>query len=330
MNLGKYYNYSEICLVPKLGIVNSRQDVKTETEFLGRKWNLPIVPANMKCVIDFKIAEELENNGNFYILHRFYEYDEILKWAFDKKDKNFYLSLSIGVNEKDYKFIDDLWNNDINPNCLTIDIAHGHSQSLECMVMYIKKIFPKCKIIGGNVSTLKAVEDLEKWGCDAVKVGIANGKSCITYNKTGVGTPMFTTIENICKNTEIPIIADGGIREHGDISKALVAGASMVMIGSMFASLSDSPAEIDYYEFPSLSENEPFKLPKGKTFYGSASVENKGYSKNIEGKKVLLEYNPQTYKEKYQEIQEDLQSTISYLGGWSMDVFKDEIDYVIS
>jgi len=327
MNLGKYYNYSDICLVPKLGVVNSRQDVLTTTKFLDRTWNLPIVPANMKCVIDFKIAEELENNGNFYILHRFYEYDEILKWAFDKKDESFYLSLSIGVNEKDYKFIDDLYKNNISIDCLTIDIAHGHCSSLQNMVSYIKKMLPKCKIIGGNVSTLKAVQDLEKWGVDAVKVGIANGKSCITYNKTGVGTPMFTTVENICKNTTIPIIADGGVREHGDISKALVAGASMVMIGSMFASLSDSPAKVkkNYEQF------EPYKFKDmNKIFYGSASVENKGYSKNIEGKKVLLEYNPQTYKEKYQEIREDLQSTISYLGGWSMDVFKEEIDYVIS
>lgn len=317
MNKGRFYNYSDIGLLPEFSEVYSRQDCNTEVNFANRIWKLPVVPANMKCVIDFQKAEELVDNGYFYILHRFHPYQEIIDWCKDyrKRKENSYISLSVGVTTKDYLLIDELILEDVNPDCITVDVAHGYSKGLREIVKYIKQNLPNTFVIGGNVSTTESIYALEYYGCDAIKVGIANGKACTTFNKTGVGTPMFTTVQMCSQIATVPIIADGGIKENGDVAKALVAGADMVMIGSKFAELKDSPADTMFLT--------------NKIYYGSASEFNKDEKKNIEGTKVILPIVDMTYLEKYQEMTEDLQSTISYLGGNSLEVFKKDINYGI-
>jgi GMP reductase len=156
--------------------------------------------------------------------------------------------------------------------------------------------------------------------CDAIKVGIAYGAACITYNKTGFSSPMFSTIKEIshksCNMEKIPlIIADGGISNNGDIAKALVAGADLVMCGSVFATCIDSPAIVDPTD------------PSKKLYFGSASKLN-GNLKNVEGKTISLPINGMTYEEKLIEMQQDLSSAISYAGGENLQAFK-EVQYGI-
>ena len=128
--------------------------------------------------------------------------------------------------------------------------------------------------------------------------------------------PMFTCVNKMY--IHVPIIADGGIRCNGDIAKAIVAGASMVMCGSMFARLSDSP---------SATFKDPHTGETLKEYYGSASFYTKGHNKNIEGKRELIDADPRTYLEKQQEIQEDLQSAISYAGGKQLEDLR-KVEYL--
>ncbi len=133
---------------------------------------------------------------------------------------------------------------------LVVDTAHGHSKGVIDRVRWIKKEYPSIEIIAGNIATGAAAEALANAGADAVKVGIGPGSICTTRIVTGVGVPQITAIANVSKalqGTEIGIIADGGIRYSGDVCKAIAAGASAVMIGSLLAGTEEAPGEVELY-----------------------------------------------------------------------------------
>ncbi len=134
---------------------------------------------------------------------------------------------------------------------VAVDTAHGHSQGVLDRVSWIKKQYPDVQVIGGNIATAAAAKALVKAGADAVKVGIGPGSICTTRIVTGVGVPQITAIANVAsglKGTDVPLIADGGIRFSGDLAKCIVAGAHAVMIGSMFAGTEESPGEVELYQ----------------------------------------------------------------------------------
>ena len=129
-------------------------------------------------------------------------------------------------------------------DAIVVDIAHGHSENAINTVKHIKKAFPDCELIAGNVATAQGTEDLIKAGVDAVKVGVGSGSICITRVITGSGVPQLTAVMDcaeIGKQHDIPIISDGGTRTSGDATKALAAGASSVMLGSMLGGTDESP-----------------------------------------------------------------------------------------
>ena len=134
---------------------------------------------------------------------------------------------------------------------VVVDTAHGHSQGVLDRVKWVKRRFPHVEVIGGNIATADAAKALLDAGADAVKVGIGPGSICTTRIVAGVGVPQITAISNVAKaleGTGVPCIADGGIRFSGDISKALAAGASSVMMGSMFAGTEEAPGEVILYQ----------------------------------------------------------------------------------
>ncbi|MGB8435853.1 MAG: IMP dehydrogenase [Burkholderiales bacterium] len=134
---------------------------------------------------------------------------------------------------------------------LVVDTAHGHAQGVLDRVKWVKRNFPKVDVIGGNIATADAARALAEYGADAVKVGIGPGSICTTRIVAGVGVPQITAIHNVVdglKGTDIPMIADGGIRYSGDIAKALAAGAHCVMLGSLFAGTEEAPGEIELYQ----------------------------------------------------------------------------------
>jgi len=320
----KYLKYSDVALVPRYSTIASRSKIALGidlpvytknttpsdpfTPFLYKRfYKLPIIPANMKCVIDEQLAYWMSVNSYFYIMHRFGV--DNLKFVKDAVAQNLpTISISVGVKPEDYVLVQKLGEQNLRVDYITVDIAHGHSKLMSKMLSWIKQHLPYTIIIAGNVATYDGVDYLTQHGADIVKVGIGQGAACTTKDKTGFTMPMFTCINNIFKqlnnqpaHAKRPlIIADGGIHSNGDIAKAIVAGADLVMAGGVFAQCSDSPAE---------------DINGTKLYFGSASSENKGHSNHIEGKVTLMQTNRLTYEGKLQEITQDLQSAISYAGG---------------
>lgn len=134
---------------------------------------------------------------------------------------------------------------------IVVDTAHGHSEGVLKRVRWIKRTYPKLQVIGGNIATAAAAKALADHGADGVKVGIGPGSICTTRIVAGVGVPQITAVENVAKalaKTDVPLIADGGIRYSGDIAKAIAAGAYTVMVGSLFGGTEESPGEIELYQ----------------------------------------------------------------------------------
>ncbi|HCS99187.1 MAG TPA: GMP reductase [Enterococcus faecalis] len=313
----KVFDYEDVQLIPNKCIVNSRSECDATVTLGKHSFKMPVVPANMQTIIDETIAETLAENGYFYIMHRF---DEEARVPFIKKmqQKGLITSISVGVKEGEYAFVETLAREGLVPDYVTIDIAHGHSNAVINMIQHLKKSLPETFVIAGNVGTPEAVRELENAGADATKVGIGPGKVCITKIKTGFGTGgwQLAALRWCAKAARKPIIADGGIRTHGDIAKSVRFGATMVMIGSLFAGHEESPGET--------------KVEDGvvyKEYFGSASEFQKGEKKNVEGKKIWLRHKGKL-ADTLVEMQQDLQSSISYAGGRDLEAIR-KVDYVI-
>jgi IMP dehydrogenase len=134
---------------------------------------------------------------------------------------------------------------------VVVDTAHGHSRNVLSRVRWVKRNFPKSQVIGGNVATASAAKALVDQGADGVKVGVGPGSICTTRVVAGVGVPQVTAVANVARGlakSDVPLIADGGIRYSGDIAKAIAAGAHVVMIGGLFAGTEESPGEIELFQ----------------------------------------------------------------------------------
>jgi GMP reductase len=305
------FDFQDINLIPQKSIVESRSECSTSLTFGGHEFKLPIIPANMECVINQDIAIKLAQNGYFYVLHRF----DIDSLEFTKlmKSKNLISSISIGVNNDSYQLVEKMYQENCFPDFITIDIAHGHSIKMEKMLKFLKEKKVTSFIIAGNISSTEAVEDLQEWGADALKVGVGPGSPCTTYPTTGFGSRNCQAyfISECSKVAKIPIIADGGVKVPGDITKSLVLGATMVMVGGMLSGLKDSPGNI-------IEVNGK----KYKEFWGSASAFQSGKTNRIEGIKHLVELKPNNFMEELIYLEECLQSSISYAGGKDLSIFE--------
>jgi len=162
---------------------------------------------------------------------------------------------------------------DAGVDVIVVDIAHGHSDNALNTVRLIKKAFPNCELIAGNVATAQGTEDLIKAGVDAVKVGVGSGSICITRVITGSGVPQLTAVldcAKVGKKLDVPIISDGGIRNSGDATKALAAGASTVMVGGILGGTDESPGS------PVMKNGKKFKIYRGMaSFYASLGRKSK-------------------------------------------------------
>jgi len=310
------FDYGKVLLLPRKCRVESRSECDPSMEFGGRTFKLPVVPANMKTVLDEDLSLWLAQNGYFYVMHRF-DLDNV---AFVRrmKEAGAFASISVGVKQADYETVDKLAAAGLVPEYVTIDIAHGHADTVKNMIAHLKAKLPEAFVIAGNVGTPEAVIDLENWGADATKVGIGPGKVCITRMKTGFGTGgwQLSALKWCARVATKPIIADGGIREHGDIAKSIRFGATMVMIGSMLAGHEESPGatvEVDGRLY--------------KEYYGSASDFNKGEYKHVEGKRILEPVKGKL-ADTLREMREDLQSSISYAGGTTLSAIR-RVNYVV-
>ena len=167
------FDFDDINLIPQKCVVNSRSECDTFVRLGGFTFKMPVIPANMECVLNEDLAIKLAKEGYFYIMHRFCDTLDFVR----KMNEMYYspISISVGVNQDSYKLIDDIVKHRYSVHFITIDIAHGHAIKMQRMIAYIKDYLPNTFIIAGNVSTPEAVEELTNWGANAIKVGIGPG-----------------------------------------------------------------------------------------------------------------------------------------------------------
>ena len=236
------FDYDNVLLLPRKCRVESRSECDASVELGGRSFRIPVVPANMKTVVDEKICLWLAQNGYFYVMHRF-DLDNVQFVRDMQRSGRLRLDLA-GREEGRLRHGGPAGRR--RPGAR---VRHHRHRARPCRHGEEHDRAParrSCRasfVIAGNVGTPEAIIDLENWGADATKVGIGPGKVCITRMKTGFGTGgwQLSALKWCARVATKPIIADGGIREHGDIAKSIRFGATMVMIGSMLAGHEESP-----------------------------------------------------------------------------------------
>jgi GMP reductase len=307
--VAREYNYQDVYLRPAHTQVNSRKECNTSIQLGKHSFVMPVYPSNMKSVVSADTCEFLAKKGWFYTMHRFNV--DTVEFVRYMQNNGLIASISIGVNDDTIAQLKQLQVAGLTPEFMTLDIANAWCPKAEKMIKYVKDHFDSFLIVG-NIAGQQAAQEVHSWGADAIKAGIAGGRVCITKNKTGFHRPMVSTVLDCASYTleaGVPLIADGGIVEHGDIAKAFACGAQMVMAGSLFAGYDQSAGNIIEVTLDGRSSPRSYK-----EYYGSASQYNKGEYKNVEGKKILIDYRG-NMERLLVELQEDLQSSISYVGG---------------
>ncbi|MEK9682143.1 MAG: IMP dehydrogenase [Nitrosopumilus sp.] len=224
---------------------------------------------------------------------------------------------------------------DAGADVLVVDIAHGHSENAISTVRNIKKAFPDCELIAGNIATAHGAEDLIKAGVDAVKVGVGSGSICITRVITGSGVPQLTAVMDCAKvgnDHGIPIISDGGTRTSGDATKALAAGASSVMVGSMLGGTDESPGTV-------LTKNgKRFKVYRGMASLaasigrksketGSISLEDDLNDYVAEGVEAMVPYKG-TVTDILKQLAGGVRSGLSYCGAHTIPQMQQNAEFI--
>jgi IMP dehydrogenase len=218
---------------------------------------------------------------------------------------------------------------------LVVDIAHGHSENAMSTIRNIKKAFPNCELIAGNIATAQGAEDLIKAGVDAVKVGVGSGSICITRVITGSGVPQLTAVMDcakIGKDYGIPIISDGGTRTSGDATKALASGASSVMVGSMLGGTDESPGTV-------LTKNgKRFKVYRGMASL-AASIGRKSKETGLisldddlndyvaEGVEAMVPYKG-TVTDILKQLTGGVRSGLSYCGAHTIPQMQESAEFI--
>jgi len=303
--------YDDVLLIPGFSSIASRSEVDLSVDLgKGIKFKLPIISANMKHVTGVEMASAMAAAGGLGLLHRFNTIDEQVA---DFKKIVGLSGASVGIKPEDKDRVKAL----IEAGCsiICIDIAHGHSQGCLDMAKWISWEYPDVLLIAGNVATASGAYALAEAGVDVVKVGIGGGSICSTRIETGNGVPMVTSLKWVfgeacdnfgyAANRKFKIIADGGIREGGDVVKALCL-SDAVMVGNLLARTEESPGD---------------RIEKDgvlyKSYHGSSTHKNS----RVEGVKTLLPVEGKA-SDVLQWLSEGLQSGCSYQGAKNLEELK--------
>lgn len=316
--------YDDITLVPSYSEIETRKNISLRTK-LSKNFeiDLPLVASPMDTVCEKDMAYQLWLMGGVGCIHRFMSIEEqaeqVKKLRYSMMvtssrcydEKTTPIMAAIGSNGDFLERANVLIAHGVN--VLIIDVAHGHHVNVKRAIETLKEDYPDVDIIAGNIATDVAAIDLQLWGADGLRVGIGGGSLCTTRIKTGFGVPNVTSIDEIAKVSNVPIMADGGIRTSGDIAKALALGASTVMLGSLLAGTHESPGKI-------------IETPNGlyKRYRGSASLETKTAhgqtERNVEGESTVIPYKGGT-KFIVEGLIDGVKSALSYCGANNIQEF---------
>lgn len=236
--------YDDVLLVPKFSDIESRNNISLESRLgVALKFATPIIASPMDTVSGKEMAIKLSQLGGVAVIHRYNSVEEQSKIVKSVKDAGCTVGAAVGTTGDYMERINSLIFNGVDFIC--IDVAHGHHAMVYGAINQIKNKYPFLHIMAGNVATAEGFEALQSWGADSIRVGIGGGSICSTRIQTGHGVPNITAIMECAKvATSAKLIADGGIKNAGDIVKALAAGADFVMLGSILAGTDEAPGDI--------------------------------------------------------------------------------------
>lgn len=319
MEIREGITFDDVLLVPRYSNIDSRSEIKTDVN-LGKGINIsvPFISANMKTVTGPSIAMAIADFGGLALLHRFGTLQESISdyLSIMSNDTNYSNRVGVSVGVNSFNYIDEIIC-ETNTKIVCIDVAHGdHAKCLDA-VKYISYKYPKVLIIAGNVATGNGAKRLADVGADVVKVGVGNGSVCTTRIETGNGVPQLTALQDVYNtlgkdtNRSVSIIADGGIRNAGDIVKACVF-SDAVMLGSLLAGTDEAPGEV-----------VELNGQKYKGYAGSSTYK----SSRVEGVAGLIKYKGPV-NNVLQKLKEGLQSGLSYQGCRNLSELRESPEFV--
>jgi IMP dehydrogenase len=320
----KFLTYDDVIMIPQHSEIKSRSDVDTSQKLNKIVLGRPFISANMDTITGVDMAIAMARFGGLGILHRFWENDLVYYDNIKTVAESFYtcaVGFSVGLNgNQSIEWIRDVCDMILSLKkvpVVCLDVAHGDNSIATEKVSEIRSISDSIYLIAGNVATPQGALRYAHIGVDAVKIGIGCGAVCQTRVVAGHGVPQFSAVYNSRDYLDkmgyenVHIIADGGIRTSGDVAKAIAAGASAVMIGSVFAGCSETPGEVDenglkYYRGQS---SKTFMKEVGKESRSSEGISTKIPSKGSVGH-IVDEFNG------------GLQSAMSYTGASTIEDFR--------
>ncbi|HPJ17367.1 MAG TPA: guanosine monophosphate reductase [Candidatus Woesebacteria bacterium] len=314
--------FNDVLLIPQYSQIPSRSQVSLKTNLTPKVTiNLPLAAANMDTVVGQDLAVAIAKVGGVAFYPRFATPDIQVKEVKAIFDQGLFTVPSVGIKYGELERFDLLVRS--GATVILVDVAHAHQKNCLDFIKFVKKKYPKVEVIAGAAATYQATKDLFKAGADAVKVGVGPGSACTTRIMTGSGMPQLTAIMEAAKASKEfsrPILADGGLKNSGDVVKALAAGASCAMSGNLFAGCLETPGEII------VKDNQKYK-----NYNGSASATEKqhqfaqnpqektaDYVKYVEGLERLVPLRG-SIVEIVEQLEKGIRSGFTYSGALNID-----------
>ena len=316
-------SFDDVLLVPQRSDIGSRSEVDISSEIGENKFSLPIISSPMDTVTGEDMAFAMGEAGGFGVIHRYNtvkEQSSLIKRAVTGRD--YKVAAAIGVSSDFESRSQSAL--DAGAFLLCIDVAHGHHSNVERAIKTLKDKFgDKVSIMAGNVATADAFADLQEWGSDVIRVGVGGGSICSTRVQTAHGVPTFQSVLDCSRVVDTAkIVADGGIKNAGDIVKCLAAGADFVMLGSLLAGTRESPGEI-------FQGNDGRKY---KAYRGMASREAqiawRGRASSLEGVSTTIPYKG-TVSEILPDLHKNIRSGLSYSGARTIKQFRSKVKMIM-
>jgi IMP dehydrogenase len=311
-------SFDDVLIVPQYSNIASRKDV----DITSFGFKVPVIASNMDTITGHAMATAMGKLGAGACLHRFSTVQENID-EFKKSPKTTMVSIGIGAAELERA----IWLFESGATYFVIDVAHGAAAHVVQQYDKIRSIVKdNASIMVGNFATQKNIDDFNhavntNRAPDSYKVGIGGGSLCTTRVVTGCGLPTLASVQD-CARTSAPIIADGGIRNSGDIVKALAAGASAVMVGSLLSGTEETPGEVV------LSNNLMYKKYRGSASLESYGVQGKVASHRApEGEATLVRYKGKV-EDIIQNLMGGLRSGMSYVGASTIEELQKNTQFV--
>ena len=314
-------SFDDVLLVPKYSDILSRKDINLKSS-LGHdlSFDLPIISAPMDTVTEEEMADAINESGGLGIVHRYNSIKEQVELV--RKIKTSHYGAAIGTTDEYETRAAALYDEGCRIFCL--DVAHGHHVLMKNALVRLRTLFGHTvHLMAGNIATLQAFNDISDWGADSIRVGVGGGSICSTRVQTGHGIPTLQSVIDCAKSDrDTVLIADGGIKNSGDMVKAFAAGADFVMCGSLLAGTKETPGIV-------LRSDDG--SPPRKIYRGMASREAqkawRGKVGSVEGVSTTVPIKGSA-KDTLHDLEWGIRSGLSYTGATSLSELRSKSSFV--